>query len=105
MKQFLRYFLGGILLLLLILYISPYNFIFIAAKQAIKTGRDTAFLEDYQYFDNAVVKASSNPEEWPKHSQYNSIPLSVQRAIHFRSQKALFLLCWEKLLIKAILKA
>ena len=76
MKQFLRYALGAILLFLLVLYISPYNFIFIAAKQAIKTGRDTAFLEDYQYFDNAVVKASNSPEEWPKHAQYNSIPLS-----------------------------
>ena len=75
MKQFLRYFLGGLFLLLLVLYNSPYNFIFIAAKQALKTGRDTAFLEDYQYFDNALVKASNSPQEWPKHPQYNRIPI------------------------------
>jgi len=71
MKQFLRYFLGVLFLLLLVLYI-----IFIAAKQALKTGRDTAFLEDYQYFDNALVKASNSPQEWPKHTLYNRIPLS-----------------------------
>lgn len=92
MKQFLRYTLGVIVLSLLILYISPYNFILIAAKQAIKTGRDTAFLEDYQYFDNNVVKASENPEEWPKHTQYNSISLSDRiKAIHATDQSVAFL--------------
>ena len=75
MKQFLLYFLGALLLAVLVLYISPYNFIFIAAKQSLKTGRKTAFLEDYQYFDNALVKASNSPQEWPKHPQYNRIPI------------------------------
>lgn len=92
MKQFLRYSLGAILLFLLVLYISPYNFVFIAAKQAIKTGRDTAFLEDYQYFDNAVVKASNSPEEWPKHAQYNSIPLSDKiTEVHKKYESVAFL--------------
>lgn len=65
-----------ILLSLTFLQFSPYRFILTAAKTAIKTGRDTAFLEDYAYFDNAIVKAAENPTPWPKHKLYNQIPLS-----------------------------
>ena len=91
MKKFLRYFLGALLLSLLLLYISPYNFIFIAAKQAFKTGRDTAFLGDYEYFDNNVVKAADSPMEWPKHKQYNSIALSDKiKATHKTYQSVAF---------------
>ena len=100
MKQFFRYTLGAIVLSLLILYISPYNFIFIAAKQAIKTGRDTAFLEDHQYFDNNVVKASENPEEWPKHTQYNSIPLSNKiNQVHKTYESVAFLVIHQDSLL------
>lgn len=96
MKQFLRYFLGALLLALLVLYISPYNFIFIAAKQALKTGRKTAFLEDYQYFDNALVKASNSPQEWPKHPQYNRIPLSNKiNQIHETYESVAFLVIYK----------
>jgi CubicO group peptidase (beta-lactamase class C family) len=96
MKQFLRYFLGALLLAVLVLYISPYNFIFIAAKQALKTGRKTAFLEDYQYFDNALVKASNSPQEWPKHPQYNRIPLSNKiNQIHETYESVAFLVIYK----------
>jgi CubicO group peptidase (beta-lactamase class C family) len=96
MKQFLLYFLGALLLAVLVLYISPYNFIFIAAKQALKTGRKTAFLEDYQYFDNALVKASNSPQEWPKHPQYNRIPLSNKiNQIHETYESVAFLVIYK----------
>ena len=96
MKKNLRFFLGGLLLLLLILYISPYNFVFIAAKQALKTGRDTAFLEDYQYFDNALVKASNSPQEWPKHTLYNRIPLSNKiNQVHQTYESVAFLVIYK----------
>lgn len=96
MKQFLRYFLGSLLLALLVLYISPYNFILIAVKQALKTGRDTAFLEDYQYFDNALVKASNSPQEWPKHLQYNRIPLSNKiNQVHETYESVAFLVIYK----------
>lgn len=96
MKQFLRYFLGALLLALLVLYISPYDFIFIAAKQALKTGRKTAFLEDYQYFDNSLVKASNSPQEWAKHPQYNRIPLSNKiNQIHETYESVAFLVIYK----------
>ena len=60
MKKILRYFFGVLLFSFLLLYISPYNFLLIAAQKLFETGRDTAFLEDYAYFDNRVVKASQN---------------------------------------------
>ena len=60
----------------LLLYISPYSFLLTAVQKLYETGRDTAFLEDYAYFDNRVVKAAENVAEWPKHTAYNKIALS-----------------------------
>ncbi|MEL0226527.1 MAG: serine hydrolase [Flavobacteriaceae bacterium] len=96
MKKILRYFLGGLPLLLLILYISPYNFVFIDSIKALKTGRDPAFLEDYQYFDNALVKASNSPQEWPKHTLYNRIPLSNKiNQVHQTYESVAFLVIYK----------
>ncbi|MDC1030032.1 hypothetical protein OAR07_01980, partial [Flavobacteriaceae bacterium] len=83
MKKFITYFFGAVLLSFLLLYISPYNFLLIAAQKLFETGRDTAFLEDYAYFDNRVVEAAENVAEWPLHQQYNTIPLSDKiKAVH-----------------------
>ena len=76
MKKILRYLLGALLFSFLLLYISPYSFLLTAVQKLYETGRDTAFLEDYAYFDNRVVKAAENVAEWPKHTAYNKIALS-----------------------------
>ena len=76
MKKILRFLLGAVLLLFAYLYFGPYHFLLLAANKAFETGRDTAFLEDYAYFDNREVKAATIAQPWPKHGQYNKIPLS-----------------------------
>lgn len=92
MKKNLISLLVGGLLSLLILQLSPYNFLITAAKTALKTGRDTAFLEDYAYFDNAIVQAAETPTAWPKHDQYNQIPLSEKiQKVHQTYRSVAFL--------------
>ena len=92
MKKILRYFFGVLLFSFLLLYISPYNFLLIAAQKLFETGRYTAFLEDYAYFDNRVVKAANNVAEWPKHEKYNAIPLSDKiNAVHEKYRSVAYL--------------
>ena len=92
MKKFITYFFGAVLFSFLLLYISPYNFLLIAAQKLFETGRDTAFLEDYAYFDNRVVEAAENVAEWPLHQQYNTIPLSDKiEAVHSKYRSVAYL--------------
>ena len=73
MKKTLRFLFGVLILLFLYLYFGPYNFLLLAANKAFETGRDTAFLEDYAYFDNREVKAAAVAQPWPTQPvQHNS---------------------------------
>ena len=100
MKKFISYLLGGLLLVLIGLYFSPYGFLFHAAKTMVKTGRDTAFLEDYKYFDNAVVKASETPMPWPVHPKYNQIPLSDKiKEAHKKYRSVAFVVIYKDSLL------
>lgn len=76
MKNFLRYFFGGLFLLCLLIYISPYGYLLPGLAKIYGTGHTTAYLDDYTVFDNNLVKASDKAVDWPKHPSYNSIALS-----------------------------
>ena len=100
MKKFITYSFGAVLFSFLLLYISPYNFLLIAAQKLFETGRDTAFLEDYAYFDNRVVEAAENVVEWPLHQQYNTIPLSNKiEAVHSKYRSVAYLVIYKDSLL------
>ena len=88
------------ILLFLYLYFGPYNFLLLAANKAFETGRDTAFLEDYAYFDNREVKAAAVAQPWPKHSQYNTIPLTDKiNTVHEKFESIAFLVIHQDSLL------
>lgn len=100
MKTILKFFFGGVLLLAILLYFSPYGFLFHALNKMTETGRDTAFLEDYLYFDNVRIAAAQSPQPWPLHSQYNSIPLSKKvDSIHKAFQSVAYLVIYKDSLL------
>ena len=100
MKKIFRFLLGAVLLLFAYLYFGPYHFLLIAANKAFETGRDTAFLEDYAYFDNREVKAATIAQPWPKHGQYNMIPLSEKISEeHKKFQSVAFLVIHQDSLL------
>ena len=100
MKKILRFLLGAVLLLFAYLYFGPYHFLLLAANKAFETGRDTAFLEDYAYFDNREVKAAKIAQPWPKHAQYNKIPLSEKISEeHEKYQSVAFLVIHQDSLL------
>jgi CubicO group peptidase (beta-lactamase class C family) len=71
MKKSLQ--ITGLLLALLFafLYLTDYNYILKGIGNTYLRGHTTAFLTDYEFFDNAIVKAASEPKKWPKHQNYN----------------------------------
>ena len=71
-------FLKGLLAVLVILvaglFISGYGYLIELGAKVIELGRTSAGLEDYVYFDSREIPKSDNPQAWPLHADYNSIP-------------------------------
>ncbi len=70
-KKFLKVLAVLIILLIATLYITDTDYLLKAVRTIYLNGHTTAFLDDYNYFDNSVIKAGT-PDEWPEHKEYNS---------------------------------
>ena len=73
MKKVLKIVFSVLVLSFALLYISPYNYVIPGILKIYGTGHKTAFLEDYEVFDNRTVEAAELPQEWPLHENYNTI--------------------------------
>lgn len=75
-------FLKGLLVVLVILvaglYISGYGYLIELGAKVIELGRTSAGLEDYVYFDSREIPKSDNPQAWPLHADYNSVPTTAK---------------------------
>jgi len=75
MKQFfnfLKWFAGFFILLIALLYITDTDYLLTAVRTIYLNGHTTAFLKDYEEFDNRVLKAGE-PQPWPIHTEYNRV--------------------------------
>ena len=72
MKKILKLTLIVIGALFLLIYIFNIDYIFKGVRTIYLTGNNTAFISDYEYFDNRQIK-SANPQPWALHKQYNTI--------------------------------
>ena len=68
----------GIVLFSLV-YISDYSYLLTAVSNIYLKGHTTAFLADYEQFENRTLPASENPEPWPLHSKFNSTELTEEQ--------------------------
>ncbi|RMA65921.1 serine hydrolase domain-containing protein [Ulvibacter antarcticus] len=59
--------------LVIILYLTDYNYILKGVRVVYLTGHITAFIDDYTYFENEDIPASTLPQPWPIHENYNSV--------------------------------
>ena len=76
MKFIKRFFKGLIVLLLLIvvlLYITDYDYILKGVRVVYMTGHTTAFIDDHTYFENESIPASTKPQPWKNHKNYNTV--------------------------------
>lgn len=75
MKNFLKGLgvsIGVIMIILLLAYILDYEYLLRGARITYLNGYTTAYISDYHEFDNRIIEAGDNGQEWPKHSDYNA---------------------------------
>ena len=72
--KLLKWLVGILLLVVIGLYATGYGYVLKGVRVVYLTGHDTAFIDDYPYFDNRTV-ANANPQPLPKHKNYNSVDM------------------------------
>ncbi|MCB0461685.1 MAG: serine hydrolase [Flavobacteriaceae bacterium] len=73
LKKLLKWIVIPFGLLILVTYVFDYNYILKGVRIVYFTGHNTAFIDDYPYFENAIIEKSNNPEPWPNHKDYNKV--------------------------------
>ena len=61
--------------LIALIYAFNVEYLIKGVRTIYLTGNNTAFISDYEYFDNREIK-SVNPQPWALHKKYNIIPES-----------------------------
>lgn len=92
LKKFLLWFAGILLLLVVLLYVFNVDYLLKAVRTIYLNGHTTAFLEDYQHFDNRTIeKGVAQP--WAVSKQYNSVkPTAELEAMHKKIGAVAFLI-------------
>ena len=70
MSKILKWVFIIITSLILLLYAFNIDYLIKGVRTIYLTGNNTAFISDYEYFDNREI-ANSNPEPWPIHKNFN----------------------------------
>ena len=72
MSKILKWFFIIITSLILLLYAFNLEYLIKGVRTIYLTGNNTAFISDYEYFDNREIK-SLNPQPWALHKKYNTV--------------------------------
>lgn len=72
--KLIKWILGIVLLLVAGLYITGYSYVFKGIRVVYMTGHETAFIDDYPYFDNRRIE-NGIPQPLPRHQDYNNAEL------------------------------
>ncbi len=72
MKKYLKWFIGIIVAVVAVLYLTDYDYILRGARIVYFTGHTTAFIDDHTYFENEALPASTKPQPWSIAKGYNS---------------------------------
>ncbi|MCW5518202.1 serine hydrolase [Aureitalea sp. L0-47] len=72
LKKFLKVLVVLVVLLVATLYITDTDYLLKAVRTIYLNGHTTAFLDDYNYFDNSTIESGKH-DEWPLHKEYNSV--------------------------------
>ena len=72
MKKILLWIIVILSSLLILIYAFNVEYLFKGVRTIYFTGNNTAFISDYEYFDNREIK-STNTQPWALHKKYNTI--------------------------------
>ena len=76
-KKFLKGFISIILLLVIIAYLTDYEYILKGVRVVYMTGHVTAYIDDYSHFENEEI-ANGTAQPWPLHKAYNTTKATSQ---------------------------
>lgn len=92
LKKFFLWFAGLLILLIIFMYIFNVDYLLKAVRTIYFNGHTTAFLEDYQYFDNRKIE-NGIAQPWANSKQYNSIkPTAELEKMHQQIGTVAFLI-------------
>lgn len=81
--NFLKWLLVLLLVLVVVLYATGYGYIFKGIWVVYLHGHTTAYIDDFNHFENERIPASQNPQPWPLHTRYNAVePTSKLKSIN-----------------------
>jgi CubicO group peptidase (beta-lactamase class C family) len=72
-KKLLKWVAITITAIVLLLYVFDYGYILRGMRVVYLTGHNSAFIDDYPYFENDIIEKSDYPEPWINHEDYNTI--------------------------------
>lgn len=72
-KQIFKWFFILLLAVVIGLFVTGNSYIFKAVWVVYFQGHTSAYIDDFQYFENQEIPASTNPQPWPIHKDYNSV--------------------------------
>ena len=72
MKKFLLWLIAILATIVLLLYIFDVDYLLKAVRVVYLNGKTTAYLDDYTYFENRVIKKGTS-QPWAVHKEYNKV--------------------------------
>ena len=72
-KKLAKWVIGIIAFLVILAYVFDYEYILRGARIVYFTGHTSAFIDDYPYFENDVIKKGNQNNTWPLHKNYNTL--------------------------------
>lgn len=77
LKNFFKAFIFFIILIVIVLYLTDYDYILKGVRVVYLTGHTTAYIDDHPNFENETIKAQT-AQPWPKHQKYNTLQPTEQ---------------------------
>lgn len=93
LRKLLVWFVAVFGLLIALLYIFNFDYLIKAVRTVYFHGHKTAFLDDYQYFENRQIAKSTDPQPWKIAKDYNTVkPTAIMAAWHKKTESVAFLI-------------
>ena len=73
LKRFLKWVISLLILIVLLLYITGYDYILKGVRVVYLKGHTTAYIDDFEHFELEKIPASTQPQPWSIHKDYNSV--------------------------------
>ena len=78
MQKILKWTLITFSIIIALIYAFDIDYILKGIRVTYLTGNTTAFLSDYEYFDNRVIEPSAVAQPWAIHEDYNNIEVTAK---------------------------